>query len=213
MARQEPGDPSTSRCNPEASKKFETLIDAARAGSNEAAAEVWRQYGPYIEYVVRRHLRAQQDASIPGGSSVIQESNLDVAEGIRHFKGHTPEQLRAWIRKVVDNNWSDAQRRRARMRKVGLADAVPLDDLPQNSQPASHHPKPCDEIEHREELEAMQAALESLPETPRTVVALHYAENRSYKQIAERTGRSAKAVQKMCERALKHLRRKLRTGE
>ncbi|HVX14388.1 MAG TPA: sigma-70 family RNA polymerase sigma factor [Pirellulales bacterium] len=35
---------------------FAVLMEQVRQGSQEAAAEVWRQYGPYVVYVVRRSL-------------------------------------------------------------------------------------------------------------------------------------------------------------
>lgn len=40
-------------------ERFAKLMDQARRGSQEAAEEVWREYGPYVVYVVRRWLRPE----------------------------------------------------------------------------------------------------------------------------------------------------------
>lgn len=40
-------------------ERFAELMDQARGGSQEAAEQVWREYGPYVVYVVRRWLRPE----------------------------------------------------------------------------------------------------------------------------------------------------------
>jgi RNA polymerase sigma factor (sigma-70 family) len=40
-------------------ERFAELMDQARRGSQEAAEQVWREYGPYVVYVVRRWLRPE----------------------------------------------------------------------------------------------------------------------------------------------------------
>lgn len=40
-------------------ERFAELMDKARRGSQEAAEQVWREYGPYVVYVVRRWLRPE----------------------------------------------------------------------------------------------------------------------------------------------------------
>lgn len=40
-------------------ERFAELMDQARRGSQEAAEQVWQEYGPYVVYVVRRWLRPE----------------------------------------------------------------------------------------------------------------------------------------------------------
>lgn len=192
---------------------FAELMEAARAGSKQAAEEVIRDYGPYIKYAIRRlYCSEPHISSAPGQTSLFQECLVDISRGLPYFKGCTRKRLRAWIRKVAKNNCADANRRRVRLMRVGVPQALPADDELAHDvrrRDGSLPLEPGDEIEQRELLDAMQAALESLPEKVRAVVLLRHADDLTYRQIAEKTGRSPKAVQKICDRALKQLRRKL----
>lgn len=44
------------KSSPSPPANFAALMEQVREGSQEAAEEVWRQYGPYVVYVVRRSL-------------------------------------------------------------------------------------------------------------------------------------------------------------
>jgi RNA polymerase sigma factor (sigma-70 family) len=68
---------------------------------------------------------------------------------------------------------------------------------------------PSVEMMRAEETEALQVALQRLPEDYRRVIQLRYREERSFEAIAELMQRSQNAVRKLWSRAIERLQQEL----
>lgn len=97
--------------------RFAQLMDEARRGSQEAAEQVWREYGPYVVYVVRRWLRPQmrsrldsQDFSQDVWASFFRE--LPPSETVT-----SPDDLIRWLAKMAKNKVLHEQRRQFNRRR------------------------------------------------------------------------------------------------
>lgn len=110
--------------------------------------------------------------------------------------GETVEQPRAFLFKTAINLSVDLHRRRTRR------DCEPLhDDIATDSALT-----PDQDLYRKQQLELIQAALGTLPESCRTAFLLRQVEGLSHRCIAERLGTSPDMVKKHIARAMKHCR-------
>jgi RNA polymerase sigma-70 factor (ECF subfamily) len=70
-------------------------------------------------------------------------------------------------------------------------------------------PTPSAHAVHREQAQALQRALERLPEDYRRIIALRYDEHLSFDDIARILDRSANAVRKLWARAIARLQEEM----
>ena len=137
---------------------------------------------------------------------ILQDVFYELIEAYRMLK--PAEQITAWLFRVARNRITDLFRRR---RAVSLDDSV--DDDAEGSTMGDLLPSPDagpDAIFARNVLvEALEEALEELPENQREVFVAHEFEGRSFKQLSEETGTSVNTLLSRKRYAVLHLRRRL----
>jgi RNA polymerase sigma-70 factor (ECF subfamily) len=79
--------------------------------------------------------------------------------------------------------------------------------------PAENISSTDQELGYKELQQSYENALKTMPEKCRIVFLMSRADELKYREIAERTGISIKAVEKRMNKALEHLRRNLRVSE
>lgn len=78
---------------------------------------------------------------------------------------------------------------------------------------ASGEPPPERRLERREDIERVLAELARLPRLAREAVALRYLEQRSFEEVGQTLGRTAKQARALCAKGLGRLRQSLRRQE
>lgn len=180
-------------------------MDAARAGSNEAAHLIVREYLPYLAYWIHRYYPSwNRPPFCPGASSVVQMTVYDLLQGAPRYQGKTVEELHGWLLTLIRNNCTDALRQRRRV----VQRFVPLDGIDQRE--LASVAAPAELAEKRELMSRIEDATQQLPEPARQVIKLRFREGLRFEEIGRRLQCSAKAAQKICERALQTLRRQLK---
>jgi RNA polymerase sigma-70 factor (ECF subfamily) len=184
-------------------------LPAARAGSREALGQVLEACRGYLLVLAQQeldpHLRAKG-----GASDLVQETLADAVGAFADFHGTSTEELRRWLRRILLNNlvsfarrYRDADKRQV-SREVALqtgsssADvkgAIPADPL-----------SPSGEAIKREQAEAIQKAMERLPDDYRQVILLRYQEEHSFEDIGRLMNLTPNAARKLWLRAIKRLR-------
>lgn len=188
-------------------------LAAARAGSPEALGEALQACRGYLLLIAEKELDADLRAK-GGASDLVQETFIKAQ---RHFAGFEggPDELRAWLRRILLNNLADFRALYREAAKRQAAREVPLqrDDsstgtagLPDDS------PSPSRQAMGREEAAEVERFLEKLPEDYRTILKLRYQEERSFEEIAQVMNRSDNAVRKLWARALERLHHEWDTG-
>jgi RNA polymerase sigma-70 factor (ECF subfamily) len=194
---------------PESSHDDGRLLAAARAGSREALGEAFEDCRPYLLAIAERQL--EPDLRSKGGASdLVQETFLEAQRDFARFHGSSPDELRAWLRQVLNHNVGNFTRR---FRAVGKRAVGREVDLPADRQSGGLAPVPAKStltpsgvaIEQEEAL-ALRRAVERLPEDYRQVVVLRFEDERSFEEIGRLTGRSADAARKVWARAMERLR-------
>lgn len=159
-------------------------------------AEIHRIHCRRLLRFFARH-GARQDAA-----DLVQESFARLA-GARAKRDATIERPEAYLSTIASNLLRD----RARMAfKRSLARHVSADEVPL----AGHDPITA--LEARDQIERLQASLTRLSPKTRSIFIAHRRDGMSYKDIANQTGLSVKAIERRMSKAIAHIDRALRHG-
>ena len=155
---------------------------------------------------VERRLQGKIDAS-----DIVQQTMLEAHRERSQFRGESNNELRSWLSRIMARNLADEVRKFRR----GKRDAR----LEQSWEAALTGPSLCLESclivgttrpDHRamlnEQLIALAAALDSLPDAQRLAVTLHHLQGKSAAEIAPEMARTEVAVAGLLRRGLKRLR-------
>ncbi|MDT8436148.1 MAG: sigma-70 family RNA polymerase sigma factor [Gemmatimonadota bacterium] len=180
---------------PETGTAERELIDALRAGSDEAAETLVRQEAPRLLRVARRFLVDEAQAE-----DAVQEAFLAAFRSLDTFRGDAP--LAAWLRRIVVNVCLKQIRARA-ADPVDLAGLLPSFDAtgcriePLRDAPAA----PDVLLERREVRDLVRSSIDALPDTHRTALLLRDIEGYSTREAAELLGITEGALRVRLHRA------------
>ena len=190
-------------------KQFAALAAAAREGDQAALGHLLNSFRSYL------HLFADCKLGLDlrqkcGGSDVVQQTFLDAQQAFPRFEGTKPDELRAWLERILLHNLGDlarqfrkAEKRRVK-REVTLVEGwTHVDQLVDRSTPSK-------KVILREEKERLRQALARLSENHRQVVMLRNLERRKFEEIALAMGRSTGAVKKLWSRAIMQLKEEMK---
>lgn len=188
------------------------LLADAKAGDPAPLGRLLEAHRNYLRLLARiaidRRLRGKIDAS-----DVVQEAFLDAHRAFPNFRGTAEGQFVAWLREILAGTLANQARRYlgTRARDVRLENGL-VADLNQSSVALADmvvdpRSSPSQQAAHGEQVLLVAEALGQLPEDYQTVIVLRHLEGLTFPQIAERTGRTVDAVEKLWVRGLVKLRR------
>jgi RNA polymerase sigma-70 factor, ECF subfamily len=167
------------------------LLDALRAGDEEAFAALVREYHPSLVRVARMYVSSQAAAE-----EVAQEAWLGVLNGLPRFEGRSS--LRTWIFRILTNIAKTRAKRDGRTLPFSaLQDparvpepAVEADRFLDPEHPrwpghwaARPEPWPEDALLAAETRERLAEAIEALPATQRAVISLRDIEGWTSEEV------------------------------
>ncbi len=172
------------------------FLDALRAGDGGAFVSLVHEATPRLYAVGLSLLRNEQDAA-----EVVQDTFLAVHRRIGGFRGEAP--LMGWMARIATN--FALMKLRTRRRKP----EAPLELPAEAFDDAGHHAREVPDLRPLaidraldEELAArVRAAVDTLPESHRTLLVLADQQELSMKEIAELTGLSVSNVKTRIHRA------------
>ncbi len=172
---------------------FDTVLDRARAGDQEAWAALYDSLAPQLLGYLR--IRGADDAE-----ALVGDVFLHVARGIDDFEG-SASGFRSWVFVIATSRLLDDRRRRRRKPTEAL-DPVLEDQLCS-----------ADDVEAEVEIEAASAAavdlLSLLTPDQRQVVALRVFGGLTSREVASIVDKPVGAVKALYRRGLAALRRQL----
>ncbi|MBX7165518.1 MAG: sigma-70 family RNA polymerase sigma factor [Pirellulales bacterium] len=184
------------------------LIDQARAGSASSLGELFEQCRAYLLAVARQEMDSLLRVKT-GASDLVQETFVDAQAAIGRFVGDSPEELLAWMRRILLNNLADRARSYRQTRKRHLTREIPL--ATGGSRPGltaalvDHHPTPRSAALIQEAHTALGAALATLPAGYQEVIRLRHHRGLSFAEIGAALGRTENAARKLWVRAIEQL--------
>lgn len=159
--------------------------------------------------------RMQMDRDLRGKfdpSDVVQQTMLEAVRAWPQFRGESPQELAAWLRKILARVLAHQVRDLKRTGKRDLGREVSLEQaLAHSSQAlgdmlAAAGTSPSVLADRHERALILAEALARLPEDYREVILLRNLQGFSHEEIAERLGRGVGAVRMLWVRALARLR-------
>src|SRR5262245_14991902 len=161
-------------------------LPAARAGSSEALGRVLEACRGYLLQVAREALDPELRAK-GGPSDLVQETFLAAQRDFPRFRGDSETELLAWLRRLLRYRLSKHTRRYRTTKKRQVVREIPLDaggsSGPGGGGPYATTLSPSGEAMGREQEQALQRALDKLPEDYRRVITLRHKEQRSFEEI------------------------------
>lgn len=144
-------------------------------------------------------------------SDVVQQTMLQAHRSLEDFRGTTDAELAVWLRQILARNLQHAQRdygrqRRDVAREQSLEAAVEQSSVRIDAWLATEQSHPSARAVRQEDAMQLASALESLPDTQRQAVELHYLNGLTLKQIAEHMDKSTTAIAGLLHRGLKNLK-------
>jgi RNA polymerase sigma-70 factor (ECF subfamily) len=192
---------------------MERWLAAARTGSPAALGDALETCRTYLLLIANQELDPELRAK-GSASDLVQETFLEAQRDFSRFEGQTPEELRAWLRRLLLNNLADFTRRyRGTAKRAGRE--LPLDGCSASGAPgpalAGADPSPSAQAVAHEQAEALRQALQRLPEDYRQVILFRYQEQRSFEEIGQLLGRTSNAARLLWLRAVERLKQDMGT--
>ena len=170
------------------------LVTAVLQRDRKATAEFVNTYTDAVYSFIRRRLSPRHDLV----DDLVQEVFIAAWENLDSFRGASP--LRAWLLGIARHKIVDHYRRL-------LQSAQPLEPEAAEDLPASELDMEAIADRKRTEQRAQQV-LADLPEHYSVALRWRYWEKRSAREMAEATGRSEKAIERLLSRAREQFRRR-----
>ena len=164
------------------------LVRAIQAGDATALEALYQQHLPSVW----RYAFAQLSGNSASAEDVVSETFL---AAVRQIGSLAPEggSVGGWLIGIARHKVQDLRRRAGRMRTTleeNLAAALP-----------SHEDDPRAALEAAETRQCVGAIMDGMADEERTVLEWKYLDDLSVRQIAQRLGRSEKAVEASLYRA------------
>jgi RNA polymerase sigma-70 factor (ECF subfamily) len=151
-------------------------------------------------------------AAKAGASDLVQDTLLGAYRDFGTFHGRSRDELRAWLRKILENNLAVFRRRYRGTQKRQVSLEVPIDRGSVRSdrgELACDSESPSTIAVRREQASILMAALGRLPIDYRRVIIWYQYDQLTFEVIGRRLGRSGDAARKLWSRALVRLTEEL----
>jgi len=176
----------------------QTLLDAARTGSEEAKEALLQRYAGRLLSLIRLRMGPSLRAHLES-QDLLQATLLKSYTRLREFRGEDPAALMAWLAAIARHEVADQvdfQRRQRRDLARETALGAEAEALPAPVRSA------LSLVIWSEQSARLEAALEALPEPHREVIVLRKLEELSFTEIGARLGRSEDACRMLFARAM-----------
>jgi RNA polymerase sigma-70 factor (ECF subfamily) len=173
------------------------------------------RYRPYLIGLARVQLAMAGPARYKlDASDLVQEVLMKAHLAKRQFRGQTPEEFAAWLRRILANRLADEQRRFFRKKRDAGLEETYRETLDESAArlhklPVAMLTSPTQKLARHEKELLLAGALDSLPEDQRVAVELRYIAQWSLADIAGFMQRSKPSAAGLLRRGLKGLRQKL----
>ncbi len=171
------------------------------------------EFRSYLALLARAELHPAVRQRIDA-SDIVQETLLEAHRDRARFRGDTPAEQAAWLRRMLANNLANALRDARRLkrdpaRERSIDDALSRSAVRVQGWLAAEGTTPPEAAERGERLLALADSLDGLPHDQQEAVTLRYLRGLSLFEISERMERTEASVAGLLHRGLRDLRDRL----
>jgi RNA polymerase sigma-70 factor (ECF subfamily) len=168
------------------------------------------RFRDYLLLLARRHVGEQPGARLDP-SDLVQQTLLEAHRKRDQFRGQSPAEMAAWLRRMLAYGIADARRAQGRAkrdhaRERSLEAALDESSSRLEAWLAADQSSPSQRAVRQEELLRLAEALTRLPEDQRRAVELRHLHGASVAAIAQALGRTETAVGGLLRRGMTKLR-------
>jgi RNA polymerase sigma-70 factor, ECF subfamily len=174
------------------------------------------RYRPYLRLLARLQLDPRLRAKLDS-SDIVQETMLKAWKGLDQFRGTSEAEVGAWLRQILANQLAEELRKFTRpgrniRREEALYAGVERSSSCLEALLRDNAIPPDKEVERREQILRLAAALEGLDPYQRGAIEMRYFDQLPVAEIGRIMDRSEKAVRGLLFRGTKMLRANLNTS-
>ena len=174
------------------------LLREARRGAPDALDEVYARFGGRLLAFIRMRMGQTLRARLES-RDILQSALLKSFQRLEQFEGEDGASLMSWLVRIAENEIRDQADFQHRLRR-DVAATESIDGAAQDV-PAAVRSALTGAVLN-EQFERLGAALERLDPDYRDVIVLRKLEERSFKDVAMRMGRSEDACRMLLARAM-----------
>lgn len=163
----------------------EELIRRVRAGDSDAVAELYRRYAPVVWRFVFARMRQDSHA----GQDVLSETFLAAIRALQ--EGKTMDNMAGWLTGIARHKTADWYRQQGESASA-------------EAEPATRESSGASGV--------VAEVLEGLPPEERVILEWKYLDRCTVREIAERMGRTEKAVEALLYRARQAFKARYQTA-
>lgn len=187
------------------------LVRQAIAGDGSAIAELFEHHRERLERRIANRMRINPAVGFTA-EDVLQETYIDVVQGISTFRTDAGASFATWLTRVADNRLVKMIRDRSRLKRGGGRRIVDVDgstvarllhDLGEDAITGSQR------MAQQELRQAVGFAIGALPAPQRQAIELCYLQNKDLSQIADEMNITKNAVRGLLHRAKDSMRNML----
>jgi RNA polymerase sigma-70 factor (ECF subfamily) len=190
-------------------------IAEARNGSDAARGELWEGCRNYLLMIANLAVKGGLQSKV-GGSDLVQETLLEADRIFDRFDGHSQEELRRWLTRILEHKICNTLKRFCRTGRRDIRRELAGNDglgADVRNLSAGRGNTPQRQLERDEVHERLQGQIAVLSEDHRQVVRMRIEDGLAFEEIGSRIGRSAEAARKLFARAVLELQRRLKETE
>jgi RNA polymerase sigma-70 factor (ECF subfamily) len=170
------------------------LVAAVLRKNRKATAEFVARYADSVYSYVRRRVAPRSEAA----DDLTQEVFLAAWQGLKHFRGDAS--LRQWLLGIARHKVEDYYRRRFRHIELQHDEDESILEL-------AVVPLLDEDLDRISRSEKIRRVLALLPEPYSLAILWRYQEGRSVREMAQMTGKTEKAIERLLARARESFRR------
>ncbi len=175
----------------------------------EAQNQLLAECRSYLVVLARMQLRGHLQAKVDA-SDIAQQTLLEAHQDFEKFRGQTPAEWLAWLRKLLKNNLTNVARgyqtkKRQASREVSLAPSRDSERGFRLSQLPGQGETPSQIIRRKEQELLLADALEKLSPEHREVIVLRNLQRLPFEDVAQQMNRTRPATQMLWMRAMEKL--------
>ena len=195
------------------------LLTQARTAPDAVLGQLLQLYGNYLRLLASAQLDAKLRARV-SPSDIVQETFLEAHRDFPQFRGTSEREFLAWLRQILAHNLARVVERHVLTEKRAVHREISLERVGAHLERSTarldavlvdHAASPSACASHREYVVILADQLAEMRPDYREVIVLRHLEGLPFKEIGERTDRSAGAARMLWLRAINQLRQQLDT--